>query len=240
MKRRTGSSSNIRSRLWADAGAGRPLLPPLSRLLFLAAVVGDSQTPFDVCGARHQLRKSFPPGLTARAILDSFWTGWVAGILPNELVHSTRACMHPVYRIDVARRFVTLYWSEFPPMAQLRAVVEEAVADSEFKPGMNFLWDRKPGLANPASIEYLRDALYYLQMLAERVGAHSWAIVAHNPADFGRARMLEAMSEGTKVTIRAFKSSGDAEEWLRNPVRYEENIVDFPASGPSLMGPLFA
>jgi hypothetical protein len=147
--------------------------------------------------------------------------------------------MHPVYRIDVARRFVTLYWSEFPSAARLREVVEEAVADSEFRPGMNFLWNRKPGPAKPASTEYLREMLYFLQMLAERVGPHSWAIVGHNPADFGKARVLEAISDGTKVTIRAFKSAGDAEEWLRNPVRYEGNIVHFPARIPSLMGPLF-
>ena len=148
--------------------------------------------------------------------------------------------MHPVYRIEVARRFVTLYWNEFPSMAQLGQVVEEATADSEFGPGMNFLWDRKPGLANPATIEYLREMLYFFQMLAERIGPHSWAIVAHNPADFGRARMLESMSDGTKVTIRAFKSAGDAEEWLRNPVRYEANILHSPSGNPSLIGPLFA
>jgi len=129
--------------------------------------------------------------------------------------------MQSVYRIDVARRLVTLYWNEFPSIEQLKEVVLEAVADSEFKPGMNFLWDRKPGLANPASRVYLRDAIYFLQILAERIGPHSWAIVGHNEADFGNARVLEAKSDGTKVTIRAFRSAGDAEEWLRNPVPYD-------------------
>ncbi|HEX9084063.1 MAG TPA: hypothetical protein VF836_04945 [Gemmatimonadaceae bacterium] len=141
--------------------------------------------------------------------------------------------MHTVYRIDVARRFVTLYWIDFPSAAQLREVVEAAVTDPEFKPGMNFLWDRKPGLANPASVEFLRGMLYLFQMLAERIGPHSWAIVCHNPADFGRARALEAMSDGTKVTIRAFHSAGDAEEWLRNPIRYDASIVEFPSRNPS-------
>ena len=105
---------------------------------------------------------------------------------------------------------------------------------------MNFLWDRKPGAASPASTEYLREMLYYLQALAESVGPHSWALVGHNPADFGKARMLESLSDGTKVTIRAFKSAGDAEEWLRNPVRYESQLVLFPSRIPSLMGPLSA
>ena len=154
-------------------------------------------------------------------------------------VHSTRVCMHPVYRIDVARGFVMLYWIEFPSGPQMRAVVEEAVADSDFRPGMNFFWDRKPGAANPASIQFLREMLYFFQMLAERVGPHSWAIVSHNQADFGRARMLEAMSDGTKVTIRAFNSSGDAEEWLRNPVRYEPDILLFPTNRAALKRPLF-
>jgi hypothetical protein len=145
--------------------------------------------------------------------------------------------MHSVYRIDVSRRLVTLYWNEFPTIEELKEVVLEAVADSEFKPGMNFLWDRRPGLANPASSVYLRDVLYFLQILAENIGPHSWAIVGHNEADFGKARVLEAKSDGTKVTIRAFRSAGDAEEWLRNPVPYEPFVVHFPARGASSMYP---
>ena len=142
--------------------------------------------------------------------------------------------MHSVYRIDISRRLVTLYWNDFPSIEQLKEVVLAAVADSEFTPGMSFLWDRKPGLANPASGAYLRDALYFLQILAEQIGPHSWAIVGHNEADYGKARVLEAKSDGTKVTIRAFRSAGDAEEWLRNPVPYEPFVVHFPARASSL------
>ena len=145
--------------------------------------------------------------------------------------------MHSVFRIDVSRRLVTLYWNEFPSIGQLKEVVLAAVADSDFKPGMNFLWDRKPGLANPASGEYLRDALYFLRALAEQIGPHAWAIVGHNQADFGKARVLEAKSDGSKVTIRAFRSAGDAEEWLRNPVPYEPFVVHFPARSVSSMYP---
>jgi hypothetical protein len=145
--------------------------------------------------------------------------------------------MHPVFRIDVARTLVTLYWNEFPTMAQLREVVEEAISDPEFHPGMNFLWDRKPGESNSADVDYLREAVYYLQVMAEEIGPHAWAIVTHSPADYGKARMLEAMTDQGKVTIRAFQSRGDAEEWLRNPVRYEPQIVHFPARNSSLMYP---
>ena len=125
-------------------------------------------------------------------------------------------------------------------MERLRDVVREAVADPEFRPGMNFLWDRNPGQESPASTEYLGDALYYLQVLAERIGPHSWAIVAHCEADFGKGRMLEARSDSIKVTVRAFKSSRDAEEWLRNPVRYEGNITQLLAWSPKLLAPLIA
>jgi len=97
--------------------------------------------------------------------------------------------MHPVYRIDVARKLVTLYWEEFPTMARVREVVEEAIADPEFHPGMNFLWDRKPADANTATIDYLREAVYYLQVMAEEIGPHAWAVVTHNPADYGKGRI---------------------------------------------------
>jgi hypothetical protein len=147
--------------------------------------------------------------------------------------------MNQVYRIDVARRLVKLCWSEFPSFALLKKVIEEAMADPEFRPGMNFLWDRNPGQANAASKEFLRDVLYFLLLLAEQIGPHSWAVVAHNATDFGKARMLESMSDGTKVTIRAFKSAGDAEEWLRNPVRYDPTVF-FPARSPLLMYPELA
>jgi hypothetical protein len=45
------------------------------------------------------------------------------------------------------------------------------------------------------------------------------------------------MTDQGKVTIRAFRSRGDAEEWLRNPVRYDPQIVHFPARSTSLMNP---
>ena len=148
--------------------------------------------------------------------------------------------MDPVYSIDAGRRFVSLYWDEFPSLAQLREVVENAVADPEFRAGMNFLWDRRPGSPNTATVEYLRDAVYYLQMLGERVGDHAWAIVTHNASDFGKARMIEAMTDQGRVIVRAFQSRDDAEEWLRHPVRFEPEIVHFPARSPLVIHPRFA
>jgi hypothetical protein len=148
--------------------------------------------------------------------------------------------MDPVYTIDADRKFVSLYWDEFPTLTQLREVVECAVANSEFEAGMNFIWDRKPGTPNNANVEYLREAVYYLQLLADRVGNHAWALVTHNASDFGKARMIEAMTDQGKVTVRAFQSRGDAEEWLRHPVRFEPEIVHFPARSESAMHPRFA
>ena len=140
--------------------------------------------------------------------------------------------MHPVYRIDIGRKLVRLLWRDFPSLAQVREVVDEAVADPQFKPGMNFLWDHQPDGSNTGSIQYLRRTLHYLQLLAEGIGPHSWAIVGHTPAEFGRGRVLEAMSDGTNVTIRAFRNCEDAEAWLRNPRRYDPHNVEFPARNP--------
>lgn len=148
--------------------------------------------------------------------------------------------MDPVYNIDVGRRLVSLYWNEFPSLEQLREVVDSAVADPEFKAGMNFLWDRRVGTPNTATVDYLREAVYYLQLLAERVGNHAWAIVTHNASDFGKARMIEAMTDQGKVTVRAFQSRDEAEEWLRHPVRFEPEIVHFPARSPLIIHPRFA
>lgn len=148
--------------------------------------------------------------------------------------------MDPVYTIDVSRRFVSLCWDDFPTLPQLREVVERAVADPEFEAGMNFIWDRNPGTPNTATVDYLREAVYYLQILADKVGNHAWAIVAHTASDFGKARMIEAMTDQGKVTVRAFQSRGDAEEWLRHPVRFEPEIVHFPARSQSSMHPRFA
>jgi hypothetical protein len=148
--------------------------------------------------------------------------------------------MHNIYCVDSGHRLVKLCWNEFPTIALLKETVDEAVADTEFDPGMNFLWDRTPGTGSPASTQFLREALWYLQELAERVGPHSWALVGHNPTDFGKARMLESLSDGTKITIRAFKSAGDAEEWLRNPVRYEPYRATTPDRLLALIEPISA
>jgi hypothetical protein len=140
--------------------------------------------------------------------------------------------MHPVYRIDVRRKLVSLLWRDFPTLAEVRHVVDEAVADPKFERGMNFLWDHVPDRSNTATIQYLRRTLHYLQLLAEGIGPHCWAIVGHSAAEFGRGRVLEAMSDGTNVTIRAFRSCEDAEAWLRNPTRYDPQRVEFPARSP--------
>ena len=87
--------------------------------------------------------------------------------------------MDPVYSIDAGRRFVSLYWDEFPSLAQLREVVENAVADPEFRAGMNFLWDRRPGSPNTATVEMLTDL--------EPVDAASLRQEA-NSRDFAQAR----------------------------------------------------
>ena len=42
--------------------------------------------------------------------------------------------MHPVYRIDVRRKLVSLLWRDFPTLAEVRQVVDEAVADPKFEP----------------------------------------------------------------------------------------------------------
>jgi hypothetical protein len=147
--------------------------------------------------------------------------------------------MSSEYRIDTARKVVSFYWNEPPSLARVREVVEEAIADPEFHPGMNFLWDRKPGRPSDADIDYLREAVFFLHVMAEDIGPHAWAIVTHTPSDYGKARMMEAMTDQGKVIVRAFQSRGDAEEWLRNPVRYEPQIVHFPARSPSMMHPGF-
>jgi hypothetical protein len=140
--------------------------------------------------------------------------------------------MQPAYRIDVGQKLVTLLWKVFPSFAELKQAVDEAVEDPQFKPGMNFLWDHDPEGSSTGSIQYLRRTLHYLQLLAEGIGPHSWAIVGHTAAEFGRGRVLEAMSDGTNVTIRAFRSCEDAEAWLRNPIRYDPLRVEFPARNP--------
>jgi hypothetical protein len=148
--------------------------------------------------------------------------------------------MDPVYSIDVGRRFVALYWNEFPTLARLREIIDTVVADPEFKPGMNFLWDRRAGTPNTATVDYLREAVYYLQLLGEQIGNHAWAIVTHNASDFGKARMIEAMTDQGKVIVRAFQNRDEAEEWLRRPVRFEPEIVHFPARNPLIIHPRFA
>ena len=43
----------------------------------------------------------------------------------------------------------------------------------------------------------LHNVLESAQLLAEGIGAHSWAIVGRTAAEFGRARVLEAMSDAS-------------------------------------------
>src|ERR1700681_5015676 len=110
---------------------------------------------------------------------------------------SGRLVRQPVYRIDVKRKLVALLWEVFPSFAEFREAVDQAVEDPEFKPGMNFLWDHEPNRSNTASIQYLRRTLHYLQLLAEGIGAHSFAIVGRSAAEVRRAPALDGVSGGS-------------------------------------------
>ncbi len=144
--------------------------------------------------------------------------------------------MKQVYRIDVTRRLVKLCWSKFPSFVLLKKVIEDAVADPSV-PDWNELSFGRATCRGECSLEGIpaRRPLFS-PLLAEQIGPYSWAVVAHNPRDFGKSRMLEWMSGGNKVTIRAFKSVGDAEEWLRNPVRCDPAVF-FPPRSASLTYP---
>lgn len=117
------------------------------------------------------------------------------------------------YSIDPDSRLVTLTGDQIPDFGEWQATMLIVLADPAFRPGFDFLTDRRRGEEAP-TVEYLRRAVSFLDLNRGRLERCRWAVVVRGPAAYGMGRMAEAFSVDTSVEMRVFTEISDAQEWL--------------------------
>ncbi|MEO8031356.1 MAG: hypothetical protein ABI765_10930 [Gemmatimonadota bacterium] len=86
-------------------------------------------------------------------------------------------------------------------------------ADSRFKPGFDFLSDRR-SVDEPPDGESVRRGMAFFEIERLQLGSCRWALVVTGAAGYGMGRMSESLSAETGVRLRVFTDLTEACKWL--------------------------
>jgi hypothetical protein len=134
---------------------------------------------------------------------------------------STSASAPFTYRIDRARGIVFLEYGQIQPSAtEWCAVMDELVADPDFRPGLPFVSDRRR-LGEAPTTNTLRAMAEYVGKRRDDFGPARWAIVTGTPAEYGMVRMGEVLfgSAGSLIHLRPFTDMDEATAWATGTER---------------------
>ena len=122
--------------------------------------------------------------------------------------------MAVTYRIDADERIVHITISGDSHFAEWRDVMLAALSGPSFVSGMGFLSDRR-SQTNIDSTDIVEGVINFFKKYAPQLDGCHWAAVSgDNDAAFGMLRMLSIRSDGTVVTVRAFRDFEEARLWL--------------------------
>ena len=122
--------------------------------------------------------------------------------------------MTATYRIEPRERIVYMSISGESSFAEWRSAWLAVFSDPAFSPGMGFLNDRS-SQTNIHGTTFVKDAVGFFKEQSHKLAGCRWATVSgDNDAAYGLQRMLSLRSEGTGVTVRAFRDFEEARQWL--------------------------
>ncbi len=117
------------------------------------------------------------------------------------------------FYIDTGLRLVTLTGVEVPDFDEWRRAMLNILAHPDFRPGFNFLTDRRDAQQAPTT-DYLRQVVEFLEDHRAELAHCRWALVVSTPAGFGMGRMAMALCEGLTIRVQVFTNLRDARVWL--------------------------
>ena len=87
--------------------------------------------------------------------------------------------------------------------------------DSQFKSGMDILWDFRQVKTENMRADQIREIVSFIKNNQEKRGAnYRVALVVSRDIDFGLARMYEAYTQELPFQLQIFKELSAAEDWL--------------------------
>jgi hypothetical protein len=114
------------------------------------------------------------------------------------------------YEIMPAQSLVLVTYEFHPTYRQWTELMKQAFADPQFRPGFDFIFDKR-GAGEAASSEYAEAVASFVRKHADKIGRS--AIVVRGALAFGMSRMTEGYAPQNRV--RVFTEMEEAKAWLR-------------------------
>ena len=121
--------------------------------------------------------------------------------------------MAVTYHIDTAEHVVYLTTARDSSFVEWREVMMAVLSDPSYRPGFNFLSDRRQETDVP-STEFARSAADFLNQHSREMGSFKWAAVSGDMAIYGMQRMFSILSEIRGIKAEAFTDYEEARTWL--------------------------
>ena len=117
------------------------------------------------------------------------------------------------YHIDTERNLVTIAATGRITPEEAFATFDEVMAHPDYRPNMRVLSDHRE-LETVVSVEFVRAFLGRVSQMKEALRQARWAFVERGLVRYGMARMASILSDPLGIQLRAFRSIGEAREWL--------------------------
>ena len=122
--------------------------------------------------------------------------------------------MAVTFRIDPDARIVFLTTIGDSCLSEWTEAMNAVLADPLYRPGSNFISDRREQSDVPDK-EFAKGAADFLRQHSHEMGHYRWASLSNNPAVYGMQRMFAIFSEIRGVVATAFNDYEEAYRWLR-------------------------
>ena len=136
------------------------------------------------------------------------------------------------YEVDVESRLVVLTCGDVS-LERWRRTMIQVIADARFRRGFGILVDCRTATRAPVTQEVF-GVVDFLSTRRDDLGQSRWAVVVEEPAGYGMARMTAAIAESAGLELRAFRTVGEAREWLGVRVASEKRRADSASVMPGL------
>ena len=121
------------------------------------------------------------------------------------------------YTINPERSLVTITYEEPVTFERWRRTMEAVFAEPSYRPGFDFLGDRR-GVRKAPSVSYVESIVEYVTAHGARLEGARWANVvpSGDRAMFGMGYMVDVMTGRSPITVKTFDDHAQALTWLRD------------------------
>jgi hypothetical protein len=116
--------------------------------------------------------------------------------------------------IDPDQRLVTILFTADPSFDEWKATMEAIFAHPDYRPGFNFLGDRR-AVRTPPERSYFERTVEFTNAHADQVRGARWATLVATPAGYGMARVAQVLADEGPIEVGVFTELSAAMGWLR-------------------------